>query len=96
MLDAPSRDSRCARQDGIPSEHTRLVCLCVYAQTPIVCPQVNGSGQAPRTHPASEILLSCVPILLKSRGPSFHFPDSVTDLSPQLQPLVTGIPVNLV
>ena len=36
VLDAPSRDSRCARQDSIPSEHTRLVSLFVYAQAPIV------------------------------------------------------------
>ena len=28
MLDAPSRDSCCASQDGIPSEHTSGVSLC--------------------------------------------------------------------
>ena len=56
-----------------PSEHTHLVCLCVYSQMPSVWPQVSGSGQAPRTHPASEILFSCFSILLKTHGPSFHF-----------------------
>ena len=29
VLDAPSRDSRCARQDGIPSDHMSSVSLCL-------------------------------------------------------------------
>ena len=76
VIDASTRNIHCACQDRIPNEHTCLVCLSVHSQLPVVWPQVNGSGQVPRIYPISEILLSCFSVLLKSHGPSFHFPDN--------------------